>query len=252
MNDDLYPPDTALPCTEIPSPNHGDRRGRTINAIILHYTDMPTLEAALAILRNPAAEVSSHYVVDEDGSIYQLVPEARRAWHAGRSYWKGERDLNSVSVGIEIANGGRSGGLPPFPTAQITAVGALCREIMNRHAIPRHRVLGHSDIAPGRKIDPGPRFPWRDLAEIGVGVWPPTVEAGPDLDLARGATGRRVAALQDNLAQWGAEVATSGLFDAATRTAVTAFQLHFRAAKIDGVADAETTNILAASVAHSM
>ena len=244
-----FRPDTALPCTILPSPNHGDRKGRAIDSIILHYTDMPTAEAAIAVLRDPATEVSSHYLVDEDGGVIQMVAEERRAWHAGRSYWRGERDLNSVSVGIEIANGGLRGGLPPFPDRQIDGVIALCRDIAARHGIPADRILAHSDIAPGRKVDPGPRFPWRRLAQEGLGAQPLATKVIPGLSLALGATGCRVAALQKCLSAWGADVPVSAVFDKVTLTAVAAFQLHFRPTSYDGVADPETLSLAATFVA---
>ena len=244
-----FRPDTALPCTVLPSPNHGDRKGRAIDAIILHYTDMPSAGAAVAVLCDPATEVSSHYLVDEDGGVIQMVPEERRAWHAGRSYWQGERDLNSASIGIEIANGGLRGGLPPFPDRQIEAVIALCRDIVARHGVPADRVLAHSDIAPGRKVDPGPRFPWARLAEADLSVWPVAPVVLPGVSLALGATGCRIAALQKSLTAWGADVPVTGTFDAVTRTAVAAFQLHFRIRRHDGVADEETFALAATFVA---
>ena len=244
-----FRPDTTLPCTVLPSPNHGDRKGREIDAIVLHYTDMPTAGAAVAVLCDPATEVSSHYLVDDDGGVIQMVPEERRAWHAGRSYWRGERDLNSVSIGIEIANGGLRGGLPPFPDRQIDAVIALCRDIVARHGVPADRILAHSDIAPGRKVDPGPRFPWARLARDGLGVWPSVPQVIPGVSLALGANGCRVAALQKSLTAWGADVPASGTFDRATQTAVAAFQLHFRLTCYDGVADEETIALAATFVA---
>lgn len=244
MADDLPAPDTPLPCTLAPSPNHGDRKGRTVDAIILHYTDMPTADAALAVLRNPATEVSSHYLIDEAGGVVQLVPEARRAWHAGRSYWQGERDLNSVSIGIEIANGGLRAGLPPFPDRQIDALIALCRDIVRRHGIPPDRILAHSDIAPGRKVDPGPRFPWPRLFRESLGEWPDNIGELPSITLAEGATGTRVAALQAGLAAWGPDVPVTGAFDRITQIAVSAFQLHFRPDRADGIADPQTCALL--------
>lgn len=156
---------------EHPSPNHGERQG-PIDMLLLHYTDMPRAEEAVALLCSPAAQVSAHYVVGEDGRVWRLVDEGRRAWHAGRSWWAGESDINSRSIGIEISNPGHSHGYRPFPEAQMLAVMALCRDILARHRIPAHRVLGHSDVAPGRKIDPGHLFDWRGLARSGIGVFP--------------------------------------------------------------------------------
>ena len=153
-----------------PSPNH-DARTAPIDILLLHYTGMRSGEAACERLTDAAAKVSSHYLVYEDGRIDQLVPEVRRAWHAGVASWKGESEINSRSVGIEIVNPGHEFGYRDFPGAQIEAVIALCRDIVARHAIPPSRVLAHSDVAPGRKLDPGERFPWARLAAAGVGLW---------------------------------------------------------------------------------
>jgi N-acetylmuramoyl-L-alanine amidase len=159
-----------LPATLDPSPNHGERKGgRTPDSILLHYTGLPTGEAALRQLCNPATEVSSHYLVWEDGRLFQLVPEARRAWHAGRGIWAGESDMNDVSIGIEIANFGPRGGWPAYPSAQIETVIALCQDIITRWHIRPERVLAHSDVSHGRKIDPGEHFPWGQLAKAGIG-----------------------------------------------------------------------------------
>jgi N-acetylmuramoyl-L-alanine amidase len=237
-------PDSPLVSHCQPSPNHGERLGGPADAIILHYTGMPTGDAALALLCSPAAEVSSHYLVWEDGRIWQLVPESRRAWHAGRSFWGGERDLNSRSIGIEIVNPGHDGGCPPYPDAQIEAVIALCRDIVARLGVAPERILAHSDIAPARKADPGEAFPWRRLAEAGLGHWvaPSSLRPGPTYE--PGAMGPPVAALQAMLAAYGYEVAPTGRYDDATRDAVTAFQRHFRPAKVDGIADLATIETL--------
>ncbi|WP_158806820.1 N-acetylmuramoyl-L-alanine amidase [Beijerinckia sp. L45] len=227
-----------------PSPNHGDRRGRAIDALILHYTGMSSGERALARLRDPASDVSCHYFVWDDGRIAQLVPEARRAWHAGRSFWAGETDMNAVSIGVEIVNQGHDGGCPPYPEAQIAAVITLCQDIFTRHAIPAARVLAHSDIAPGRKIDPGEWFPWERLAAAGVGLWvePAPIVDGPVLRL--GDAGDAVTALQGALARIGYDVPVSGLYCDATATVVSAFQRHWRPARVDGVADESTRRVL--------
>ncbi len=158
--------------------------------------------SALDRLCEPASEVSCHYVVDEDGTVTQLVPEALRAHHAGRSFWAGESDLNSASIGIEIVNGGHDFGLPPFPEAQIASVIALCRDVAGRYAVSPQRILAHSDIAPSRKQDPGERFPWQVLAEAGIGLWVSPGEGFVEA-LAPGNSGDAVAALQDGLALYG-------------------------------------------------
>jgi N-acetylmuramoyl-L-alanine amidase len=240
-----FPPDSALVKDVIASPNHGERRNfLRADSIVLHYTGMTSAEAAIALLRDPAAEVSSHYVVEESGRIVQLVPEARRAWHAGLSCWRGERDMNSASIGVEICNPGHDGGSPPFPDCQIEAVIALCRDMTARFAIRPERVLAHSDIAPARKRDPGEVFPWDTLWRAGVGHW---VEADPPEDaglILRGQEGPPARGLQSLLALYGYDIELSGVYDARTQTVVAAFQRHFRPAKVDGVADRSTVETL--------
>lgn len=225
-------PDSALVSRLSPSPNFGDRRGRDIDALILHYTGMITGEAARERLLDPAAEVSSHYLVWEDGRVEQLVAEADRAWHAGRSFWAGERDMNARSIGIEIVNGGHDFGCPPYPDAQIRATIDLCRDICARRNIPPHRILGHSDVAPARKQDPGEHFPWRRLADAGVGLW-------VDVDLGDVASHELDTAerLQTALAAYGYECPRSGRRDAETQDALTAFLRHFAPAGLDPVRD---------------
>lgn len=244
-----FSPDSPAVDFVRPSPNHGDRRGRAIDALVLHYTGMPTADGALERLCDVSAEVSAHYFVFEDGRIAQLVQEDRRAWHAGRSFWAGETDMNSASIGIEIVNPGHDAGAPPFPDAQIDALIRLCADIMRRRAIPPDRLLAHSDIAPGRKIDPGENFPWARLAAAGVGAWRAPAPDADGLILARGATGAPVRALQQKLARFGFGLEATGTYDAATETVVAAFQRRWRPARIDGVADAATIATLGALVA---
>ena len=245
----LVTPDSLLVGAFLPSPNHGERRGfARPDSVILHYTGMATGSAALARLRDPGSELSSHYFVTEDGAILQLVPESRRAWHAGAGVWKGMSDLNSASIGVEIVNPGHDGGLPPFPRAQIEAAIALCRDIARRHAIRAERILAHSDVAPSRKRDPGERFPWDVLARAGVGHWvePAPIEAAAAF--WRGREGPQIRSLQALLALYGYGVEVSGVYDRATEIVVTAFQRHFRPAKVDGEPDASTIATLRALV----
>jgi len=235
---------------ERPSPNFGPRPADTvIDLLILHYTGMQSAEAALARLCDRAAEVSAHYVIDEDGTTYRLVDERARAWHAGVSAWQGRADVNTFSVGIELVNPGHEWGYRDFPAAQLAACAHLSRAIMRRHSIPAVRVLGHSDIAPARKQDPGERFDWALLASHGVGLWPPPTLPDADGDggalLARGAGGAAVLALQSALARFGYTCPTTGDFDAATETVVVAFQRHFRPVRLDGRFDAECRRRLA-------
>src|ERR1700751_247625 len=165
---------TPLRIRDRPSPNHDMRsRPMRIDMLVLHYTGMTSAEAALERLCDPDARVSANYVVEENGTIWRLVPETRRAFHAGRSCWEGERDLNAVSLGIEIVNPGHEWGYRPFPEIQMASVEALCGDLVVRHSIPPHRVVGHSDIAPERKSDPGVLFDWARLARAGIGIWPP-------------------------------------------------------------------------------
>lgn len=221
---------------EFPSPNHGSRGEppdmRPINMLVLHYTGMASAAAAIERLCDPAAQVSAHYLVEEDGPIWRLVPEARRAFHAGISCWHGEQNLNYVSIGVEIVNPGHEWGYRPFPEAQMGAVEALCGDIMSRHRIPSYRVVGHSDIAPDRKADPGELFDWPRLARAGIGLWPPpgqTGRRGRGVGLIE-----RTGALSD-LARIGYCVTS-----ATERVALAAFQRRYRPDRWDGLLDGET------------
>lgn len=224
---------------ERPSPNH-DERGGPVDILLLHYTGMVDAETALRRLTDPQAKVSSHWFVDEDGRIIRLVDEERRAWHAGVSIWAGESDINTRSVGIEIHNPGHDWGYRDFPYIQIEAVIRLCRDILGRHPIPPHRVLAHSDVAPGRKIDPGEKFPWQRLNEAGVGHWVPPLPIAGEGGLSLGTEGQAVLTLQNRLSAYGYGLEATGRYDAATQTVVSAFQLHFRQQLVDGIADSST------------
>ena len=203
------------------SPNHGPRRGGgPIDMLVLHYTGMRDTAGALDRLCDPAAQVSAHYLIEEDGTVWRLVDEALRAWHAGESFWAGESDVNSRSIGIELANPGHGPDYRPFAEAQMAALEAMAANILARHPIPPHRVLGHSDVAPGRKRDPGELFDWRRLARRGIGLWPG----------AR--TGSGVSDAETLMRRFG--------YRDASEDAVTAFQLHFRPDLVSGVADDDT------------
>lgn len=162
----------SIDIAERPSPNHDDRKGVQPSLIILHYTGMQTGQEALDRLTDPGSKVSAHYTIDEDGSVYIHVPEDRRAWHAGHSFWRDETDINAHSIGIEIVNPGHEWGYRPFTGAQMKTLIPLCREIMARYDIDAENILAHSDVAPARKEDPGEYFPWRELAGHGIGIWP--------------------------------------------------------------------------------
>lgn len=212
--------------------------------IVLHYTGMASAAAAEAWLCDPASEVSSHYLVHENGRVVQMVRESDRAWHAGKSSWRGRSDINSCSIGIEIVNPGHFLGYPSFPAKQIEAVTALCAGIVGRHAIPPEHVLAHSDVAPGRKIDPGEKFPWKGLAAAGIGRF---VKAAPirlGAMLKSGDAGAAVEGLQSMLALYGYGAEITGTFDGQTRNAVEAFQRHFRPRRVDGIADGSTLRTL--------
>jgi N-acetylmuramoyl-L-alanine amidase len=240
-----FTPDSSIASDVIPSANHGDRnKGRLPDMIVLHYTGMPDVEGAIAQLCTAGTDVSAHYIVLEDGRIVQCVPEAKRAWHAGVASWAGEEDINSCSIGVEIVNRGHDWGYPEFPLRQIAAVITLCRGIMLRRKVPSHRVLGHSDVAPSRKKDPGEKFPWHSLANSGVGHWvqPAPIVRGETLML--GSISDDVLGLQQALAKYGYGIPANGKYDGATMEVVTAFQRHFRPARVDGVADHSTLTTL--------
>lgn len=216
---------------ERPSPNHGPRRGAgPIDMLVLHYTGMPTAAEALARMCDPGSEVSAHYVIDETGEVLRLVPESERAWHAGVAFWRGERDVNSRSIGIELVNPGHEFGYRPFPEAQMAALLELAGDIVARHPVPDHNVVGHSDVAPARKTDPGELFDWPRLAAAGIGLWPAAADV-PPVDDASAA-----------LAEIGYDVGDE-------TAAIAAFQRHFRPTLVDGAADTETRCQLAAVLA---
>jgi N-acetylmuramoyl-L-alanine amidase len=202
-----------------PSPNF-DARQVPVDILLLHYTGMLSAEAALERLCDPAAKVSCHWVIEEDGTIHRLVAEEMRAWHAGKSFWAGERDLNGRSIGIELVNPGHEWGYRPFPMAQMAALATLAAGILGRHAIPASRVLAHSDVAPARKQDPGELFDWAWLAARGIGLWP--AAAAP---VAMGDPAALLVAIG---------------YEAATPDAIAAFQRRYRSTLIDGILDGET------------
>jgi len=217
----------SLRIRDTPSPNHDDRpAGTPIDMLVLHYTGMRSGAEAIARLRDPAARVSSHYVVEEDGAIFRLVPEAHRAWHAGVSHWRGAEGLNGRSIGIEIVNPGHEWGYRFFPALQMAALCDLCLGILGRHPIPAINVVAHSDIAPDRKQDPGEFFDWAGLAANGVGLCP-TAGLAP-----AGVAAALLAAIGYRM-------------DLPLDLLLAAFQRHWRPERVDGAADAETLARLA-------
>lgn len=231
---------------DLPSPNHGPRPpGMPTDMLILHYTGMRTAQEALDRLCDPEARVSAHYVIDEDGTVYRLVREDRRAWHAGVSFWRGETDINGRSIGIELVNPGHAIGYRPFPAAQMTALRVLAADLVAHYAIPPLHVLAHSDVAPSRKDDPGELFDWKGLAAAGIGAWPePTVEDDGGYD---------VAIVRELLARLGydvahGEAAHGTAWDDAARAALTAFQRHWHPERLGRDPDGETVRRLRALV----
>jgi N-acetylmuramoyl-L-alanine amidase len=227
---------------ERPSPNHDARPGGGgVDMLILHYTGMRSAAEALDRLCSAEAKVSAHYVIDEDGTLWRLVAEERRAWHAGVSSWRGRRDINGASIGVELVNPGHEFGYRPFPEPQMAALQALAGDILRRHPIPPQHVLGHSDVAPQRKTDPGELFDWARLAGAGIGLWPDFARLPPPA--------ASMAALQEQLAAIGYETPRTGTEDAATTQVIAAFQRHFRPSRCDGKADADTRQRIAALAA---
>ena len=235
---------TRLPHEWSPSPNYEPRKGKVPSILLLHYTGMESAQAARAWLSDPRSRVSSHYLIDSTGRICQMVDESMRAWHAGVAMWKGESDINSSSIGIEIHNPGHTMGYPDFPEAQMEAVIGLCRDIVERNRIQPQCVLAHSDVAPARKADPGEKFDWAKLYAHGVGHWiePAHVVNGPRFRV--GDSGKDIKELQSHLAGYGYGADITGRFDPATEATIRAFQRHFRPECVDGVADASTVDTL--------
>ena len=227
-----------------PSPNF-DARVAPPDIIVLHYTGMRTGPEALARLCDPAAKVSAHYLVEEDGRVFSLVPEARRAWHAGRAVWRGVADVNGRSVGIEIVNPGHEFGYRAFTEAQIAATIALIDDIRSRWTVPDGHLVGHSDVAPDRKTDPGELFPWNSLAQAGHGLWAEPQPA-PGAALGPGDDGMGVQSLRNGLIRLGYGLASAGPYDDAMTQVVRAFQRHWRPTRFDGIADGETRSRLIA------
>lgn len=221
------------------SPNHDERNGTPVDMLVLHYTDTPDTATALDLLTDPATKVSAHYLVDIDGRVYALVPEDRRAWHAGVASWRGVTDINACSIGIELQNRGHSSagsnGPEPYPDVQIAALIRLVQDIRRRHDIPDRRILGHSDVAPLRKQDPGAHFPWSRLAEAGIGLW-----SGEGPSGLPGRAGTRQ--VQAALARIGYGVEVDGRAGEDTRSVIAAFQRHFLPERVTGTADADTVS----------
>ncbi len=242
----LKQPDSRLVRALHPSPNIGPRnKNLRPTILIMHYTGMASAAKAIDWLARPESHVSCHYVIDVDGRVTQMVAESMRAWHAGVSYWQGETDINSASIGIEIQNPGHEDGYHPFSRVQMRGVRDLARDIITRNDIVPERVLAHSDIAPFRKIDPGEKFDWPWLAKVGVGHWvPPVPCADDDPGAELGPHTPETRRMQALMAQYGYDTAVSLSFDKALQTNVRAFQRHFRPERVDGRVDRSTVTTL--------
>lgn len=250
-----FAPDCRFVHAVHPAANHEPRgQGQRPSLLILHYTGMVSATKAIDWLASAESRVSCHYVVDDEGRITQMVAEDRRAWHAGVSFWAGECDINSASIGIEIQNPGYTPDFamstPDFTRPQMTAVLALSQDIVARHGIRPERVLAHSDVAPCRKIDPGEKFDWQGLALAGVGHWVAPHAVDPaDPGLEPGSTDPALMDAQTLLQRYGYEIVPSGMADAQTGFVLRAFQLHFRPARVDGRLDRSTLMTLERLVA---
>ena len=230
------------------SPNFNDRK-LPVSMLILHYTGMENGVTAKARLCDPAAEVSAHWLVHEDGMADRLVDEDKRAWHAGRGSWNGITDVNSASIGIEIVNGGHNvpladGSLPPYPDAQILAVIKLAKDIIERHDIQPRNIVGHSDIALERKEDPGEHFPWQGLAAAGVGIWPGDLPEDDRILFEAGDRDRGISIIQRGLADLGYGASVTGCLDEPTQAIIRAVQRRYRPAKINGIIDMQVMEVL--------
>jgi N-acetylmuramoyl-L-alanine amidase len=236
---------TGLPKRMMAAVNFEGRfNGVKPSILLIHYTGMNDAEKACGWLCAEESRVSCHYLVDEAGAITQMVSEELRAWHAGVSSWQGVNDINSHSIGIEIQNPGHNGGYPDFPAPQMDAVGDLARDIVARWKITPRRVLAHSDVAPGRKIDPGEKFDWAMLHRQGIGHWVEPAPISEGRVLQKGMDGEAVRQLQQMLKSYGYGVDVNGVYDQRTMQVVDAFQRHFRPALVDGRADQSTVMTL--------
>ena len=240
-----FEPDSVCVVETQTAVNFGERRDvENPDILLLHYTGMNDGDGALKWLCCEESGVSCHYFVEEDGRVLQLVPEEKRAHHAGAGRWEGTDDINSRSIGIEIVNAGHFGGLPDFPKVQMEAVARLSRDIIERHSIFPHHVLAHSDIAPGRKEDPGEKFDWAYLAQQDVGLWVEPAANMPGSFFQFGDQGEIIEAVQAMLALYGYGLEANGVFDEQTKKVVEAFQRHFRQDLVDGVIDDSTIQTL--------
>lgn len=217
------------------SPNF-DQRSLPVSMLVLHYTGMQSAELALDRLCDPKAKVSSHYLVTEQGEVFQLVADEHRAWHAGIANWRGITDINSASIGVEIVNGGHDFGLPEFPSPQIAAVIALCQDILQRHIISAADIVGHNEIAPARKLDPGEKFPWQQLAEDGIGLWPDQTRSTAQTPSEQDA--------KQLLAKLGYDVNSNKISGTSQQCIMSEFQRRYRPEQVDGILDPSSWRLM--------
>lgn len=230
-----------------PTQNQDERPvNADISILVLHYTGMTTAKAALQRMQDPTVKVSAHWCIDEDGRVFSLVPERLRAWHAGLSYWRQNSLVNDISIGIELVNPGHENGYRPFPAKQMRSLTVLAKEILSRYSIPAQNVVGHSDISPHRKKDPGELFDWRRLSKSGIGLWPSGLNKSRSYfsTLSKGSEGSSVANLQTDLFEFGYGLNIDGIYGEESEAIITAFQRHFRQGRVDGIADNATIAIL--------
>lgn len=238
-----------------PSPSWNERPAgvQGIDTVIIHYTGMHTAGEALSRLCDEDIEVSAHFLIDEDGKTYQLVAPEQRAWHAGVSHWQGRDNMNHTSIGVELVNPGHEFGYRCFPDAQITALLKVLAHLKATFDIPQHRFLGHSDIAPDRKADPGELFPWGVLADAGFGIWLDKADhANVRYDAStiakKGMSGPEIAQLNEDLRLIGYNVDEGNAFTEQTLYGIKAFQRHWRQSSVTGILDVETSDTLKAVV----
>ena len=229
-----------------PSPNFGDRGGAEVSILVIHYTAMSSVESTIKRFSETSSQVSAHYVISRHGEIFQMVDEDKRAWHAGVSFWDGIKNVNSYSIGIELDHDGidLSGHFIPYATPQLQSLKLLAADIVQRHQIPMQNIVGHSDVAPMRKQDPGNTFPWKDFADEGIGFWPMQVPTKTFKSLKPGDKGDDVRDLQMDLGKYGYGITVDGDYGTQTEAVIIAFQRHFCADNVDGIAGNQTLNML--------
>ena len=229
--------------TKKSSPNFDERKSK-IDIIVIHYTGMQSFEEALEHLCKPSSKVSSHYLINSSGDVYLLVDEEKRAWHAGVSYWSGNIDVNSSSIGIELVNPGHEFGYEIFSESQMTSLEVLIKSLINNYNIPLYNIVGHSDIAPLRKKDPGELFNWKRLAKKNLSIWPNKLSTSFSKNIKIGNKSNSILQVQEFLSEIGYKITKDGFFSEETKLVLMAFQRRFRCHKVDGLFDDETGSMI--------